>query len=840
MGIFDFRLSYQWLYWTAPTGEPPAAPVGLTRYWVETPSGRIEVLSNQSETPNTSKTPIVFVHGGMGSAWVWTEYMRYLAKHDVPCYAVSLRGHGNSWHPSYLKMVYFTTRRNLADDAIAAIRWVQERQGSEVLLVGHSSGGGLSQGILSARQARVKGLALLGAVPAFGSYGVYANWAMFDPWFAVRMLFHGWHPNSPLSHPFLVKQAFFGDQMTEAGVADFQKHVNRYESFLWPISMMKPFAKATDIINSIAGWGTSTRILILTGTQDKLMTRGVMQGLALAFRRAFAQLVGEKKLDAEVDDVYPTGSEGSEDDESCGGHGTLNAIYAAVASSCAARGWDGVDILIIGGDFQAARNAADLTVMSVPAKYRELGDFWEYYAGRRVAPYLTVFAAGNHEAAAHLWELYYGGWAAPNIYYLGAANVLRLGPLRIAAMSGIWKGFDYRKTHHERLPMGPDEIKSFYHVREVDVRKLLLVREQVDIGVSHDWPRGIERWGDEKALWRMKPDFERESKDGTLGNVAAEYVCDRLRPPYWFSAHLHCKFAALKIYKDDDGAKDAEAKGSAAEAAPVPEPAAAPEGNPDEIDLDGDEDVVDAPPVMQTNPNEIDLDEDEGDESAAAANVPASKPELVSKNTVSEELRAQLPASFARPQPQAKRTPGQPVPPTITNKQVNFLALDKCLPRRHFLQLLEARPHNVLPADQPAPARPFRLQYDPEWLAITRVFHPTLKIGDPSAHTPQDLGEEHYAPLIDAERKWVEENVVAKGKLDVPLNFEVTAPPHTEGEPESVPHQPFEYTSPQTAAFCELLEIQNIWDASEEERLERKARGPPAGESQWKNLSRAE
>ncbi|KAF4818020.1 putative esterase/lipase [Colletotrichum siamense] len=318
MGIFDFRLSYQWLFWTAPTGEPPAAPEGLTRYWVETPSGRIEVLSNQSETPNTSKTPIVFVHGGMGSAWVWAEYMRYLAKHDVPCYAVSLRGHGNSWHPSYLKMVYFTTRQNLADDAIAAIRWVQERQGSEVLLVGHSSGGGLSQGILSAQQARVKGLALLGAVPAFGSYGVYANWAMFDPWFAVRMLFHGWHPNSPLSHPFLVKQAFFGDQMTEAGVADFQQHVNRYESFLWPTSMMKPFAKAADIINSIGGWGASMRILILTGTQDKLMTRGVMQRLAAAFRRAFTQLVGENKLDAKLDDVYPTGSEGSEDDESCG------------------------------------------------------------------------------------------------------------------------------------------------------------------------------------------------------------------------------------------------------------------------------------------------------------------------------------------------------------------------------------------------------------------------------------------------------------------------------------------------------------------------------------------
>ncbi|OLN92153.1 Lariat debranching enzyme [Colletotrichum chlorophyti] len=511
--------------------------------------------------------------------------------------------------------------------------------------------------------------------------------------------------------------------------------------------------------------------------------------------------------------------------EGCG-HGALKSIYAAVAASCAARGWDGVDLLIIGGDFQAARNAADLSVMSVPAKYRKLGDFWEYYAGHLTAPYLTIFAGGNHEASSHMWELFYGGWVAPNIYYLGAANVLRVGPLRIAGMSGIWKGFDYRKTHHERLPMTPDEIKSFYHVREVDVRKLLLVREQVDVGLSHDWPRGIERSGDERALFRMKPFFERESKEGTLGNIAAEYVCDRLRPPYWFSAHMHCKFAALKIYKDEDGAATETASTADAVTAPAPQPLTGSEGNPDEIDLDDDEDVNDAPAaVTQANPNEINVDDDDEEEQPAFKKT-ASNEEPTPKTTVSKELRAQLPASFARPQPQPKRTPGQPVPPTITNKQVNFLALDKCLPGRHFLQLLDARPHNVPPADQASPARPFRLQYDPEWLAITRVFHPTLRVGDPSAQPSPDLGEEHYAPLIDAERRWVEENVVAKGGLDVPLNFEITAAPHVEGQPEFVTHQPFEYTNPQTAAFCELLGIKNLWDASEEERLDNKAKGP--------------
>lgn len=37
--------------------------------------------------------------------------------------------------------------------------------------------------------------------------------------------------------------------------------------------------------------------------------------------------------------------------EGCG-HGTLNAIYRSIEKACQTKGWDGVDVLIIGGDFQ--------------------------------------------------------------------------------------------------------------------------------------------------------------------------------------------------------------------------------------------------------------------------------------------------------------------------------------------------------------------------------------------------------------------------------------------------------------------------------------------------------
>jgi len=475
--------------------------------------------------------------------------------------------------------------------------------------------------------------------------------------------------------------------------------------------------------------------------------------------------------------------------------------------------------------------------MSVPAKYREMGDFHEYYSGTRTAPYLTLFVAGNHEASSHLWELYYGGWVAPNIYYMGAANVLRLGPLRIAGMSGIWKGFDYRKPHHERLPFNQSDVKSFYHVREIDVRKLLQLRTQVDVGVSHDWPRAIEKHGNQRHLFNMKPDFERESHDGTLGNVAAEYVMDRLRPPYWFSAHLHCKFAAIKTYEQPVAASEeepsAQLQPQAAPFVPVePTPAAA-APNPDEIDLDMDESAPAKPtPAIESNPDEIDLDMDE-DDSNPAPSVPQPVPNKSTSKAApadedaTEALRAQLPATFARPQQQPKTIPGQPVPPGVTNTTVRFLALDKCLPGRKFLQLCEIPPVNTATSTASSPSPPYKLQYDPEWLAITRVFASSLTIGDRTARTPPDLGEAHYRPLIEAEEAWVAENVVKAGKLDVPENFAITAPKFVPSMVEEPSADPDEYTNPQTEAFCALVDVPNLWAASEEERQERKERGPP-------------
>lgn len=173
-----FSFTYKWLTFTRPKQIQHPVPDGLERHWVDTPLGSLELLS--ASPPPTSPgaknnngdggPAVFFCHGGMGSAWVWTEYMLFLASRGVRSYAISLRGHGDSWHPSFLKMVWLTTRGMLGDDLVAGVQWAQAREGGrKVVLVGHSSGGGLSQGVLSEGRVDVAGLALLGAIPANGS-----------------------------------------------------------------------------------------------------------------------------------------------------------------------------------------------------------------------------------------------------------------------------------------------------------------------------------------------------------------------------------------------------------------------------------------------------------------------------------------------------------------------------------------------------------------------------------------------------------------------------------------------------------------------------------------------
>nr|XP_046259057.1 lariat debranching enzyme [Scatophagus argus]XP_046259058.1 lariat debranching enzyme [Scatophagus argus] len=370
-------------------------------------------------------------------------------------------------------------------------------------------------------------------------------------------------------------------------------------------------------------------------------------------------------------------------------HGELDKIYETIAYLEKKEGIK-VDLLLCCGDFQAVRNEGDMKCMAVPAKYRLMQTFYKYYSGEKVAPILTIFIGGNHEASNHLQELPYGGWVAPNIYYLGYAGVIRYKGIRIGGLSGIFKSHDYRKGHHEFPPYNPDTLRSVYHIRNIEVFKLKQIQMPIDIFMSHDWPRGIYYYGSTGELLQKKNFLRQEVESNTLGSPAAEELLAHLQPSYWFSAHLHVKFAAVMQHPP---------KGNAA--------------------------------------------------------------------------------------------------PRVTK----FLSLDKCLPYREFLQIVDV------------PERPGSsegLEYDPEWLAILKATNSLQQTTPVPWNPPENNGLHERWDFTASEAAMMQVVEDLNGELAIPENFSRTVPSYDPSKPQ--PHAtPSCNTNPQTTELCAMLGLTDIY-----------------------------
>ncbi|RIA97105.1 lariat debranching enzyme, C-terminal domain-containing protein [Glomus cerebriforme] len=392
-----------------------------------------------------------------------------------------------------------------------------------------------------------------------------------------------------------------------------------------------------------------------------------------------------------------------------------------------------IDLLLICGDFETIRNTEDFNSMSVPAKYRTLGSFYKYYTGECKVPYPTLFVGGNHEVMSYLWELYYGGWVCENIYFLGYAGVVNFGGLRIGGLSGIYNDRHYDLGHHETLPYNTSTVRSAYHMRKYDAFKLAQIKQPLDIFLSHDWPRKITNFGKLDDLLHIKPYLRQDIESGKLGSAACEELLFKLKPRYWFAAHHHVKFPAI-VYHDERTSSIYQSEEMNSKTIK----------NPDEINIDIDEDLE--------NPDEINIDST------------TSQPHISE-----DERRDQIPCT-------------------------KFLALDKCLPGREFLQIL----------DFPEANGQLEFSYDEEWLAITKATHEFLNLSFNAVSLPR---ESVIQSKIDPELRWIRENISQKAVgLVIPHNFQPTAPAY--GEQQTfILQKPFK--NPQTEAFTRLLNMSN-------------------------------
>ncbi|KAH6575393.1 hypothetical protein BASA62_001913 [Batrachochytrium salamandrivorans] len=225
-------------------------------------------------------------------------------------------------------------------------------------------------------------------------------------------------------------------------------------------------------------------------------------------------------------------------------------------------------------------------------------------------------------------------------------------------------------------------------------------------------------------------------------------------------SHLHVKFAALFEHQDPAIVLPAVSIAAPTELGDMLSKVK----NPDEINIDDDDDDDEDDECLDTDSNDQD--------SAPTPIVAASKP----VSTL----------------------------PILTPTSTKFLALDKCLPGRDFLQIVD------VPTD-PESTTPLKFYYDEEWLAIVRATHTFFTDSHTQTPLPSDSDVELH---IQRELGWIRETLLRSPRVDpkvgypIPDNFSQTAPVYDPSAPNRGRTDEV-YLNRQTVEFCNMLQIPN-------------------------------
>jgi pimeloyl-ACP methyl ester carboxylesterase len=142
---------------------------------------RRELVEVLPDDPDPTKPPLLFIHGAWHGAWCWQEHwMPDAAARGWRTYAVSLRGHGGSERPARFDLA---TIRHYEHDVLQAIT----RLPAPPVLIGHSMGGLVAQGVLERYRSAPAGVLLASVPPGHGGE-VLPSLSRHDPKALIRAL----------------------------------------------------------------------------------------------------------------------------------------------------------------------------------------------------------------------------------------------------------------------------------------------------------------------------------------------------------------------------------------------------------------------------------------------------------------------------------------------------------------------------------------------------------------------------------------------------------------------------------------------------------------------------
>lgn len=177
---------------------------------------QLELLCHMPNT-NTGLPPILLIHGAFVGAWCWEDnFLPYFSQQGFPCYALSLRGHGNSEGWENLRF------SSLADYVSDVVQVIEQDIKTLPILIGHSMGGMVVQKYLESHPAPAA--VLMNSVPPTGLLGSSFYMACTDP-LLFNQLSLAQNINMQFATPSLLKKAIFSENIPDEDIERYFQRI---------------------------------------------------------------------------------------------------------------------------------------------------------------------------------------------------------------------------------------------------------------------------------------------------------------------------------------------------------------------------------------------------------------------------------------------------------------------------------------------------------------------------------------------------------------------------------------------------------------------------------------
>ena len=227
----------------------------------------LEVIERAPQR-ESDKAPLLFVHGAWHGAWCWDEYfLDFFAEKGYRALALSLRGHGNSSAPKFMRLCSIA---DFVDDVASVANSLPEPP----VVVGHSLGGFVVQKYLESHDTPAA--VLLASVPPSGIAGFMLR----------RFKRHPWHTGAALARtrslsgiggtPELARESFFSALAPDADVARYTALLGEEYAFKIALDML--------LLNLPKPKLVTAPLLVLGAEDDFCFTQREVHSTATAYR----------------------------------------------------------------------------------------------------------------------------------------------------------------------------------------------------------------------------------------------------------------------------------------------------------------------------------------------------------------------------------------------------------------------------------------------------------------------------------------------------------------------------------------------------------------------------